>query len=523
MALLGLDPGTRPAELGAWLERVHAKDVAAIRLAINNLLEGLASFFEVEHRVRYGDGYRWIRAAGRSIVDANGEVSAIAGSLREVAEPADTDRLTGLSSPASFVTGITRAAGDHQAILLLDVDGFGGMNRSLGQAHGDELLQAIARRLSAGARDTDSVTRPRTGEPDISVARLGGDEFAVLLNGLSNPDDASGVARRLAAHVGGAYTIGGQRLFVTVSSGLAVRPSAEVPPDAVLRNAQAALHRAKLAANGSLVVFDEAMHAEECERFQIVQDLRVAIEEDQFTLEYQPIIDITTGGIREVEALVRWDHPTRGRLSPAVFIPRAEESGLIVALGEAVLSKVCRQLRSWQDRGSPLKDLRVCVNVSPRQLAEPSICERFEAVLVESGVAASQIELEVTESSLMADPDRAAETLNRLRSAGFSLAIDDFGTGYSSLAYVRSFAVDRVKVDRAFLQEETPHVLETVVALSHRLGMTTVAEGVETRTHVEQMQRLSCDFGQGYFLHRPLPPGELEAVLGAVLSSPQSA
>ena len=383
------------------------------------------------------------------------------------------------------------------AVLFLDLDRFKNVNDSLGHTYGDRLLVAAARRLEACLRQVDV------------VARFGGDEFAVLLDGINDPDDAARVAEKIQREFAAPFDLAGQEVFTTVSVGIALGATGYERSEDVLRDADIAMYRAKDGGRARHKVFDRAMHERAVSRLRLENDLRRAVERREFEVYYQPILSLGTGDIYGFEALVRWQHPERGMVSPAEFIPAAEETGLIVPIGEWVLEEACRRMRDWQEQSPAAPALTLSVNVSGRQLAQPDLVERAERVLRETGFDARPLKLEITESVVMGSAEAAIVMLKRLRALGVSLSSDDFGTGYSSLSYLHRLPVNTLKIDRSFVGlvcagDENAEIVRTIILLARNLGMEVVAEGIETKEQLEQLKGLKSDYGQGYLFSKPL-------------------
>jgi diguanylate cyclase (GGDEF)-like protein/PAS domain S-box-containing protein len=420
------------------------------------------------------------------------------------------DALTGLPNRALFgdrlEQALHRAARDGRAVavLFLDLDNFKVVNDSLGHHVGDDLLVQVAGRITTCLRAQDT------------AARLGGDELAVLIGDVADASDARAVAHRLADALRTPFRIAGRDVVVTASIGVALSAPDRADRDALLQAADLAMYQAKANGRARCELFDPGMAAEADDRLELEMLLRDAIEREELSVVYQPIVSLETGRVCSVEALLRWEHPERGPIGPARFIPIAEETGLIVSIGAWVLREACRDAAAWpRQDGRPIA---VSVNVSPRQLRDPGFVEEVQHVLARTGLSPAQLELEVTESAVMNDPDEARLRLEQLQRVGVSLAIDDFGTGYSSLGQLRYFPFDSLKVDRTFMhglgQDQTnAAIVRGLIALAHNLGLAVGGEGIETSAQLEQLQALGCDRGQGYYLARPLPLEALRRLL----------
>jgi diguanylate cyclase (GGDEF)-like protein len=388
-------------------------------------------------------------------------------------------------------------------VLFLDVDGFKLVNDSMGHHVGDEMLVSIARRLEGCVRGGDI------------VARLGGDEFAILLDRIIDVRDAAMVAERVQEALQIPLLIGGYEHATSASIGVALSTGASEQPEYLLRSADIAMYRAKNSGRGRYEMFDRAMHAEALTRLQIETDLRHAFERGEFFLHYQPIVSLATGHIVGAEALIRWRHFERGIVSPAMFVPVAEDTGLIVPMGRWVLREACRQAREWL---SVYDQFSISVNLSVREFAQPDLVKTVAAILEETGLPASALRIEITESAIIGQKHPAIETVEQLRALGVAIHLDDFGTGYSALSYLHRLPLDAVKVDRAFTasidQEDRPlHVVRAIISLAHAIGLEVVAEGVANPRQLELLREMKCDLAQGFIFSRPCNVEEMNALL----------
>ena len=436
----------------------------------------------------------------------------------ELRSAARTDRLTGLPNRALFhdrlqnaVLRAQRVEGYHFAVLFLDFDRFKAINDTLGHEAGDTILCEIARRLRETVRAGDSLNR--ASEED-TAARFGGDEFVVLLDGIESPGDAAEVAERLLDVLAAPYHVCNQDIFSTVSIGICTSTTRPQSAEEVLRDADTAMYEAKLAGRGRALVFDVSMHQRVHHRVALENDLRRALGTPQLFLQYQPIVCLQTAALVGCEALLRWRHPQRGLVSPAEFIPIAEESGLIVPLGEWVLREACTQLQRWHAAHPSHAPPAISVNVSRRQLLAPSLPQTLRQVLHDTGLDAPRLHLEVTESAVMSDAAAATAVLRAFKQVGVQLAMDDFGTGYSSLACLHQFPLDVLKIDRSFVGNiergrDFAALVHAVTQLAHNMNIRVVAEGIETLDQALLLQSLDCEFGQGYFFSRPIDPDHL--------------
>ncbi|HEY5154425.1 MAG TPA: EAL domain-containing protein, partial [Acidimicrobiales bacterium] len=435
---------------------------------------------------------------------------------QRLAHQATHDPLTGLPNRTLLLDRLEGALARSQrhnrrvAVLFLDLDHFKVVNDSLGHSLGDRLLVVIAERLTVALR------------PGDTVARFGGDEFVILCEDLVDDAEAIIIAERIDEALSGPFTIDETEVFVGVSIGIALPDGGDTDAEAetLIRDADAAMYRAKDRGRARWELFDNAMRASAVDRLDIENALRRALERHELRIFYQPIIDLRDGSIDGVEALLRWEHPERGLLPPVDFITVAEETGLIVPIGSWVLDQACRQVQRWQSASTSDRQLRLSVNLSGRQLGHPRLVEDVAAVLADTSINPAHVELEITESVLMDDVDMSAETLSRLHTLGVKLAVDDFGTGYSSLSYLRRFPVDLLKVDRSFVDGlgEDPSdsaIVTAIITLAHALGLSAVAEGVESPLQLAELRRLGCDRAQGYFMARPAGGHEIGEILAS--------
>jgi diguanylate cyclase (GGDEF)-like protein/PAS domain S-box-containing protein len=430
----------------------------------------------------------------------------------ELEHRANYDGLTGLANKnlltdrLEHASTVAQRSGRRFGLLYLDLDRFKLVNESLGHNNGDSMLKCVAARLKAAVREADT------------VARLGGDEFAVLLHELDNPAAVSSIAQKILRTLEEPLDIGNQQVFSSASIGICIGPDDGADADTLLKNADAAMYRAKGSGRNQLCFYTEDLNANALDRLRLDADLRHALATEAFELHYQPRVSLTTGAITSVEALIRWRQPGHGLVSPASFIPLAEETGLIVPMGAWVLRTACRQMRVWRDAG--LRDLRVAVNLSPRQFRQPDLIRMIAGILDDEGLEAAYLELEITEGVAMHDPVNNQKVLEDLSGRGIALAIDDFGTGYSSLAYLKRFPIDYLKIDQSFVRglpgdEDDENIVRSIIALAKTLKLTVIAEGVETEAQREFLRRYECDEMQGYLFSKPRPAAELSELLFA--------
>ncbi len=430
------------------------------------------------------------------------------------------DSLTNLPNRVLFQDRLRLALANaeryHQmsAVLFLDIDNFKRINDTFGHILGDRLLKEIAKRLSSIMRKCDSVTRDA---PDL-IARLGGDEFTVLLNVISKLEDAAKVANRIKDTISIPFNLDGYEIFITSSIGIAIYPSDGEETDCLLKNADAAMYHAKEHGKNNYQYYRQYMNAAAFERLTMENDLRRALERKEFLLHYQPLIDIDTGAITGMEALIRWQHPDDGIVPPSEFIPLAEETGLILPISEWVLKTACDQSNVWQAEGH--KPVPVSVNLSSQQFQQKDFIKTLSRILHESGTSPRDLILEITESTVLQNTKTAFASLHELTKMGLLLAIDDFGTGYSSLSYLTSFPIHAIKIDRSFVKgistdSDNSAIAMAIISMAHSLRLKVVAEGVESGEQLAFLCRQGCDEVQGYMFSPPLPPGEISKLLQA--------
>jgi diguanylate cyclase len=420
------------------------------------------------------------------------------------------DALTGLPNRVLLCDRLGRSIlqaerNDAQiAVLALDLDRFKNINDSLGHGAGDELLKEVARRLTSVLRAEDT------------VARMGGDEFVVVLSGVGDRAAVSCIARKISEEVGKPYVIQSVEVQTTPSIGISLYPGDGQTDEALLARSDEAMYCAKNRGRNSACFFTTDMDVFSHDRLQLESDLRAAIQREQFELHYQPKVDVRTGAVSSSEALVRWRHPTRGMIPPDRFIPLAEETGLILPLGEWVLREACRQARAWQRAGMPF--MRVAVNLSALQFRQPGLFDCVSAALSDADLDPQYLELELTETCVMTNSEESTTILERLSRLGVLISIDDFGTGYSSMSYLRRFPIDKLKVDRSFIKDlgnspEATSIVEAIISLAHGLKLKVIAEGVETPEQLAILRKLGCDQYQGYYFSRALPSEALSALM----------
>lgn len=541
-SMLGYSEEEIGTNLDEWFGRVHPDDLEAMGATLTRHLHGSTPHFESEYRMRHKDGtYRWVQTRGlavRAPADYLGETDVapyrMAGSQSDITarkraeeqliHDAFHDMLTHLPNRALFLDrlghAIERFSGRRSegtyAVLFLDLDRFKVINDSLGHTIGDHLLISFANRLISCLRASDT------------AARLGGDEFAVLLEDIKEVADASRTTERIIDLLKQPFHLETHEIVATASVGIVFGASLgetllyENPED-VLRDADIAMYHAKSRGKNCFVVFDPSLRTRAVNRLELENELRAGLERGELMLNYQPICSLQDGRITGFEALLRWRSPTRGLVPPIEFIPVAEETGLIVPIGEWVLREACRQICDWQKKFPQDPPLTISVNISVIQFAHPSLLEQVQAILQETGLDPNCLRLEITESVFMEAAEQANAILLKLRDMGVNLQIDDFGTGYSSLSYIQHFPINSIKIDQSFVRyidsksgepnNNGTEIIRTIVALACDLGMEAVAEGVETPEQLSQLQALHCHYGQGFYLGLPLAPDAAEANL----------
>jgi diguanylate cyclase (GGDEF)-like protein/PAS domain S-box-containing protein len=438
------------------------------------------------------------------------DVSAARAMTIQMTHSAQHDVLTTLPNRLLLNDRITQSIAvarrqkKHLAVIFLDLDRFKYINDSLGHAIGDQLLRSVSKRLLASIRSSDT------------VSRQGGDEFVILLSEIAHPEDAATSAQKLLLSLSAPHLLGGQELHIGGSIGISVYPADGTDAEILIKNADTAMYHAKESGRNNFQFFKADMNLKAVERQSLEGSLRCALEREEFLLDYQPKVNLETGEITGVEALIRWQQPDRGLVPPAHFVPIAEDCGLILPIGRWVLREACRQARAWQDAGLP--PLPIAVNVSAVEFRDKGFVEGVRRILSETGLPAQYLELELTEGVLMEDAESATSVLLQLKAMGVHLAIDDFGTGYSSLSYLRKFPIDALKIDQSFIRQNTTtpnesSIVSAVIAMGRSLKLRVVAEGVETLEELVVLQGLQCDEAQGFYFSRPVAAAQFADLL----------
>ena len=522
-AMLGYAEGEVGQTPEEWLGRVHPDDVEQLKVDLDLHLTGRTTHLQNEHRMRTRAGaWLWVLARGVAVRDAEGRATRLAGSISDIQERKESqekllhdafhDPLTNLPNRALFMDRldhalrrVRRRADLRAAVLFLDLDRFKLVNDSLGHLQGDELLRQIARRLEEVSRDGDT------------VGRLGGDEFVLLLEEIRGVDETEAIAERVQAALAAPFRLGEQELYTSASIGIAIS-SGEDHAEDLLRDADTAMYSAKGAGKARHQIFQEGMRQDVASQLQLETDLRRALERKELVLFYQPIVALATNRVVGFEALARWRHPERGFLGPENFIPLAEESGLIHAVGKWVLEEACRTLRRFNERRPEYGPIAMSVNLSARQFQRPELVQEVAAALRSVPVPAGSLRLEITETTIMAQAEQNIRVLRGLKELGVQVQVDDFGTGYSSLSYLQRFRLDALKIDRSFIGAlgapgENPEIVRTIITLGKTLGMAVIAEGIETPRQQQLLLQLGCDYGQGWRFSQPLDADGAEGLL----------
>lgn len=522
--MFGIPASQECTAIEDWYSRTHPDDAPGLRSTLNSYVQEGFDLFETELRMRHADGtWRWILVCGAAVRGPGGRALRIAGSKTDITNGKLADPLTGLPNRLSlldvlesWMDRLREDASRQFAVLFLDLDRFKLVNDSLGHVKGDHLLLGVSLRLSDALQSISNA--------DGLVARLGGDEFVVLLDTTTNPEASTHLANLILRGIEPPFHLDGSLVFVSTSIGIARSGPTLGSPESLLRDADTAMYHAKSAGRGRYAVFDSSMHARAVARLGLETDLRRAVDENEFTLFYQPQADLRTGRLVGFETLIRWNHPTRGRLEPGEFIGVAEENGLILPIGRWVLEEGARQLATWDAAHPACRHLSVSINLSARQFTDPALASEVSRILKETGLKPQRLHLEVTESMLADDPKVATEILKQLSTIGIALEVDDFGTGYSCLGQLNRLPFDTLKIDRSFVQaldmERDGHkMIDSIVSLANSLGIHVIAEGIETAAHWTYIAHLGCQYGQGYYFSRPV---EASAALAITLLRDQT-
>lgn len=518
--LLGRDLKDIAPRIDTLLSHVASSDVQRVEVMLVEFLQGTSTQLEAEFRLMSSDGkVRWVLLRAAAMRMASGFAKRVSGSVSDISSIkaveeemrmlVQRDQLTGLASRTRLLERLDHALAKHKktglhcAILFFDFDRFKVVNDSLGHDVGDELLRSIAKRLQANISEDDT------------AARFGGDEFVILLEDLASASEARKVADKLLEVCAVPHQIRGHRLVSTASIGVVTTELSDAGRAEMLRDADAAMYQAKSTGRGRVVEFDKAMHDANLERLAIEEEIREALDTDQFKFYFEPIVNLDTGRPVAAEALARWEHPTRGRVSPSVFIPIAEEANLIQELGSNFIRRVCAQILSWKSRKIIPPGFTISVNLSRSQLIMPGFASNFVRTVRESGIEPADLKLEVTETTIVDNRSGVAEVLAELRKHGFVVMMDDFGTGHSSLSGLHALPIDELKIDQSFIRNADVNrgiiaITSSIVNLASNLSLRTIGEGVESMSHIALLQSLGCECGQGHYFSAALPAHEFE-------------
>ncbi|MEM7453217.1 MAG: EAL domain-containing protein [Planctomycetota bacterium] len=494
-----------------WMDSIHTSDREKFERALRNHLDGYSKHFEMECRMKSSGGrFLWMQWRGMAVRDQDGVAHRFAGSLTDITENKTADPLTGLPNRVQFMDRLQRCIevarrdlSKSFAVLFLDLDNFKLINDSYGHEVGDQYLKTIAARLIETTRRGESL-----------VARLGGDEFTLTVEDIDSPQPALAVAKRVLRILSAPVRIENQEIYPGISMGISFAEFPDRSAEDVLREADTAMYEAKSSGGKCFKVFDPVMQQQARKRLNTENELRRSIENNEFIVFYQPLIDLKSGLMCGYESLVRWNHPERGVLSPFEFIDVAEETGLIIPIGNFVLEESCRQLMKWRNQSDAFDDIRCSVNLSRVQLHHFECVNWIESAIEKTGIDAASLTLEITESSILDRSGRPAETLERLGDLGLTIALDDFGTGYSSLSCLHELPIDVLKIDRSFVREmltssQSEAIVRVILTLADGLKLKVVAEGIEEETQHGFLKSLDCQVGQGYLYGKPMPAREL--------------
>jgi diguanylate cyclase (GGDEF)-like protein/PAS domain S-box-containing protein len=520
--------GYSPGELGetSAFEQIHPDDRFRVLEAAREARE-TGKGKRLEYRIRHKDGsWRVLESVASAVRDEKGQVTKLVIVNRDITERKRAeeqlehnrfhDPLTGLPNRALFLDRLQQLSVRSQrdpehryALLLANIDHFKVFNESMGAGAGDEILQEIARRIGVCLRDSDTVSRHSSASSEPLLSRLGGDEFTILLDGVGDPSDAMRIAKRIQAAVAEPLFVGSREVRASVSIGIALSVAGQGEGKDLLKDGDGAMRRAKALGGSRCELFDEVMHTQAEGRLRLEADLRTAITDRQFRIYYQPVVQLDTRRVVSFEALLRWEHPTQGLISPYRFIEAAEDSGLLVSIGHWLILQACRQLREWEVNSASGEPVNITVNVSARQFADARLANDLQEALRETGVNPARLQLEMTESVAAADPQLTVTVLAHLKHMGIGVILDDFGVGSASLRGLRQFPVDALKIDRSLIRDmlsdrAASDMIEVFITLAHKMNLKVIAEGIETARQVERLVELGCEFGQGYHFSQPM-------------------
>ena len=521
-ALLGYGDHSQTGHPDTWFNLIHPYDLDELMNRVSSHLDGKTPYFECEHRIRQADGtYRWVLSHGRTVLGPDGEPERLAGSQTDIkrmknfeaqlVHEATHDRLTGLANRQHLLEALEETFQKYQrsgtglfAVAFMDLDRFKSVNDTLGHHVGDELLRLVAQRIQKAVRDQDL------------AVRLGGDEFVILMRSVHSLEDAMEVARRIRDLMTEKLVIGPHEILTAASIGVALSSAETTNGSEIMRNADIAMYQAKSSGRGQVLAFDSEMGRVMSRSFSLQSDMAKALENDEFELHYQPLVNPIDGKIMGAEALIRWRRASDELVFPAEFIGLAEESGMIVQIGHWVFARACRQLKDWIADG--LEPIKISINFSARELADMGTSDVVARVLKESGIDPKWLQVEITESDLVDGRLSTVESLDRLSLLGINTAIDDFGTGYSALSYLRKLTCSVLKIDQSFVHDiesdpKASALARSIINMAHNLQLGVVAEGVETKEQLAILRDFGCDLIQGYLASRPIPADEFKELL----------
>lgn len=530
--LVGVRPQDFAGTFEAFLALVHADDRSIVTGALQKLV-GQHTPCDIDHRIVLPNGTDFvIHLQAEGVREEETDEITVIGTAQDITERKQAERaihqlayydsLTGLANRVLFKDRLSNALSyaerhhQHLATLFIDLDRFKIINDTLGHTVGDLLLTHVAERLSDSVRQSDSVSRHADNEPMHALARLGGDEFTILLTALPQPEDAGRVARRILESLAHPFSIEGHEIFISASIGISIFPSDGSTVEALLKNADTAMYHAKEQGRNNCQYYSSGLNAAAAERLDLENELRRALEREEFVVFYQPKLNIHSRRILGAEALVRWRHPKRGLVPPGVFLNAAIDTGLIRSMDEWVLREACRQVKAWEKAGLPA--ISISANVSNSLFHGRTLPTTVADALRDSGLNPAQLELELTESIAMRDVEASVTMLEGLRTMGVRLSIDDFGTGYSSLSYLQRFPLSRLKIDQSFVRdlltnENNVKITRAIIAMAHSLNLSVLAEGVETEGQLAKLREEGCDEVQGYLFSRPVCAEDFEKLL----------
>ncbi|HEY6337819.1 MAG TPA: EAL domain-containing protein [Candidatus Sulfotelmatobacter sp.] len=530
--------GYSPAELSetSAFEQIHPDDRFKVLEAAREARQsGVGK--KMEYRIRHKNGsWKVLESLASTVRNEKGEVEKLVIVNRDVTARKQAeeqlehnsfhDALTGLPNRRLFLDRLglsfirtQRRPESHYAVLFVDVDGFKTFNETMGTGAGDQVIVEMGRRMAAALREEDTVARPQAvgAHIDAVLSRLGGDEFTVLLDGITDPSDAMRIANRVQVAVAIPILIEGRAVCIAASVGIALSTTPHRNAEDLLQDADTAMRRAKALGGSRCELFDEAMQTQAVNRLKLESELRTAVSEGQFRVLYQPVVALKTRQITGFEALLRWAHPQQGLIAPDKFLEAAEETGLMISIGQWVMMEACRQMRKWQVKYAA-GPLGIAINLSARQLAHATLINDVRDAIHASGIGAGSLQLEMSESLAMADPKLTSRVLSQLRGLGVRVTLQEFGTGHSSLSELRHFSVEAMKIDRPLVHElladsGTCDIVELMITLARKMNVRSIAEGVETVKHLDRLQELGCQFGQGHLFSPPVEASAAEQLL----------